>query len=149
MHKEVKTKKLISKKKCIPDLTIQRKVPARDFVQRLGFSEEISFKFIFCLHGIELRLLALVEAVDSSLAGVTKRMIITELPVVAFFLTPEVFSFMPLTAAKAAFRSLGSPPGREVEEEVYGENVEEAAKTEVVEELLSVVERGEVLAKEF
>lgn len=76
-------------------------------------------------------------------------MIITKLPVFAFFLTPEVFSFMPLTAAKAVLRSLGSPPGREEEEEVYGENVEEAAKAVVVEELLGVVERGEVLAKEF
>lgn len=41
MQKEVKTKKLISKKKCIPDLTIQRflrSILCRDY----AFSEEIS-----------------------------------------------------------------------------------------------------------
>lgn len=37
----MKTKELIDKKSCISDLTRQREVLACDFVQGLGFSEEI------------------------------------------------------------------------------------------------------------
>lgn len=79
----------------------------------------------------------------------TKLTVITELPVVAYFLTPVVFNFLPLTAAIAAPRFIGSPTGREEEEEAESEEVEVEAKAEVVEELLGVAGRGEILAKEF
>ncbi|MCJ1269541.1 hypothetical protein MMC22_009433 [Lobaria immixta] len=65
------------------------------------------------------------------------------------FLTPVVFNFLPLTAAIAAPRFIGSLTGREEEEEAESEEVEAEVKAEVVEELLGVAGRGEMLAKEF
>lgn len=84
-------------------------VPARAFAQGLSDFRNDVLDLVFHVHGVELRLLALVGAIDSYLAGVTELAVVAKLSVVTGLFDPRGLQLFTLDGGHSCTQIHGVP----------------------------------------